>query len=156
MRDGAYLRAKAGRHATHRGGCGGVPRVVSQELCLNDNPMMVCSCCPCCGQRVESPCLEVVVIKYRLTKMEASILRTVWQGKGQAVRTGRIFDAMYKDDCDGGPCEAKMYEAFKVALSRLRSKLKGSGVGITNVGYRQGYCLILFGEHGIEAERHGS
>jgi hypothetical protein len=36
-----------------------------------------------------------------------------------------------------------MYLAFKVALCHLREKLAGSGIGIENVGYRQGYRLVL-------------
>ncbi len=55
----------------------------------------------------------------------------------------RVFDVMYEDDPDGGPGQAKMYRAFKVALCHLRKKLKGSGIGIENVGYRAGYRLIM-------------
>jgi hypothetical protein len=50
---------------------------------------------------------------------------------------------MYVDDPDGGPTPTKMYLAFKVALCHLREKLAGSGIGIENVGYRQGYRLVL-------------
>jgi hypothetical protein len=50
---------------------------------------------------------------------------------------------MYADDPDGGPSPSKMYAAFKVALSRLRAKIQGSGAGIENCGYGQGYRLVL-------------
>lgn len=99
--------------------------------------------CPCCKSPVYVPTLDLVIDHYRLTPTEANILRAVWRGKGHPVQTERIFDAMYADDPDGGPSPSKMYLAFKVALHHMREKLKGSGIGIENVGYRRGYRLIV-------------
>ncbi|OHV25111.1 helix-turn-helix domain-containing protein [Rhizobium sp. RMa-01] len=99
--------------------------------------------CPCCNQQVTAPSLEIVVDHYGITALEAKILSAVWRGKGHAIPTERIFDAMYIDDPDGGPSPAKMYASFKVALCHLREKLESSGIGIENVGYRRGYRLVM-------------
>lgn len=99
--------------------------------------------CPCCKQPVRVPSLEIVVDHYGITPLEARILGAVWRGKGMPVMTERIFDAMYSDDANGGPSPPRMYQAFKVALCHMRAKLKGSGVGIANSGYRRGYRLVL-------------
>ncbi|MFS8147971.1 hypothetical protein [Rhizobium sp. BR 249] len=102
--------------------------------------------CPCCKQPVAAPTLEIVVDRYDVTPLQARILGAVWRGKGMPVQTERIFDAMYVDDADGGPSPTRMYAAFKVALCHLRTRLEGSGIGIENVGYRQGYRLVMPGE----------
>ncbi|SDL06352.1 hypothetical protein SAMN05428953_12627 [Mesorhizobium muleiense] len=99
--------------------------------------------CPCCKQRVTVPTLDIVIDRYKVTPLEARILGAVWKGKGMPVMTERIFDAMYSDDPDGGPSPTRMYAAFKVALCHLRARLAGSGIAVENVGYRQGYRLIL-------------
>lgn len=99
--------------------------------------------CPCCGQAVHVPTLDMVIFTYRLTPLEGRILSAVWRGKGMPVQTERIFDSMYVDDPDGGPTPGKMYKAFKVGLCHIRQKLRGSGISIENVGYRRGYRLIL-------------
>ncbi|WP_245309701.1 hypothetical protein [Rhizobium sp. R339] len=102
--------------------------------------------CPCCKQPVTAPTLEIVVDRYGVTPLQARILGAVWRGKGMPVQTERIFDAMYVDDADGGPSPTRMYAAFKVALCHLRTRLEGSGIGIENVGYRQGYRLVMAGK----------
>ena len=99
--------------------------------------------CPCCQQAVTAPTLEIVIDRFGLTPLEARILAAIWKGRGMPVMTSRVFDLMYLDDPDGGPEENKMYSAFKVALCHLRKKLVGSGIGIANVGYRQGYRLVV-------------
>jgi len=99
--------------------------------------------CPCCGKEIGVPSFEVLVDYYDVPPMERKILSAVWRGKGMPVSTERIFDAMYADDPDGGPDPTKMYKALKVGLSRLNARLKGSGVSVENVGYRQGYRLKL-------------
>lgn len=99
--------------------------------------------CPCCKQPVRVPSLEIIVNHYKVTPLEARILGAVWKGRGMPVATERVFDAMYQDDPDGGPSPPRMYQAFKVALCHLRARLKGSGVGIRNVGYRRGYALVI-------------
>ena len=102
--------------------------------------------CPCCKQNVSVPSIDIVVDYYKVTPLEARILRAVWRGKGHPVQTERIFDAMYQDDPDGGPSPTRMYAAFKVALCHLRDRLRESGVSIENVGYRRGYRLVIEGK----------
>lgn len=101
--------------------------------------------CPCCRQPVDAPSLDIVISNYGVRPQEARVLRAIWQGKGMPVQTERVFDAMYEDDPDGGPSYAAMYSAFKCALSRLRARLEGSGIGIETVGYRRGYRLVMKG-----------
>lgn len=107
--------------------------------------------CPCCQQKVRAPTLDIVIDRYGVTPTEARILTAVWKGKGMPVSTERVFDAMYADDPDGGPSETAMYRAFKVALCRLRKRLRGAGIGIENCGYRQGYRLVLGREPSLRA-----
>ncbi|WP_237370181.1 hypothetical protein [Rhizobium sp. SL42] len=85
----------------------------------------------------------MVIDRFDLTPLEGKILAAIWKGRGMPVMTARVFDFMYADDPDGGPEENRAYLAFKVALCHLRKKLSGSGVGVENVGYRQGYRLVL-------------
>lgn len=99
--------------------------------------------CPTCKSHLPVPVPLAVAITHDLAPMERAILLAVWEGKGLPVQTSKIFDAMYADDPDGGPTPSEMYKAFKVSMSRLRGKLRGSGVGIDNVGYAQGYRLVL-------------
>ncbi|MGX1353345.1 hypothetical protein AB7M49_006966 [Bradyrhizobium elkanii] len=99
--------------------------------------------CPCCKQSVSVPAVDIVIEYYRVPRCEENVLRAVWAGKGRAVQTERIFDAMYADDPDGGPEPSAMYRAFKALLHNLRVRLAGSGITIENVGYRQGYRLSI-------------
>lgn len=103
------------------------------------------SVCPCCGQVVAAPTLEMVMEICGLGSIESLILEAVWRGKGRSVPTQRIFDAMYADDPDGGPSQTEMYKRFKFGLHRLRNKLAGTGVSVVNVGYQRGYKLIMEG-----------
>ncbi|NWJ26181.1 helix-turn-helix domain-containing protein [Rhizobium sp. RM] len=99
--------------------------------------------CPCCDAPVQTMSADIATQVYGITEQQSRILRAVWSGKGKPVQMERVFTEMYHDDPEGGPTQVKMYAAFKVALSHLRSKLKGSGISIVTVGYRQGYRLIL-------------
>ena len=101
--------------------------------------------CPCCGQRVEAPTLDMLLEVTQAGTIEGLILEAVWRGKGRSVPTQRIFDAMYADDPDGGPSQTEMYKRFKFGLHRLRKKLEGTGVAVVNVGYQRGYRLIMEG-----------
>ena len=89
------------------------------------------------------PTLDIVVDHYKVPTCEQRVLRAVWNGKGHPVQTERIFDAMYADDPDGGPSPDAMYRAFKALLHNVRVRLAGSGITIENVGYRQGYRLVI-------------
>lgn len=103
------------------------------------------SACPVCDQPVAAPTYDFLVLHLDIPPLQARILRAIWDGNGHPVMPTRIFDYMYSDEDGGGPSEAAMYSALKVALSRLRDRLKGSGVSVETVGYRQGY-RIKFGE----------
>lgn len=99
--------------------------------------------CPCCRRPVNVPALDIVIDHYKVPTCEQRVLRAVWNGKGHPVQTERIFDAMYADDPDGGPSPDAMYRAFKALLHNVRVRLAGSGITIENVGYRQGYRLVI-------------
>lgn len=99
--------------------------------------------CPCCGEPVRVPTVDVVVDIYKLPLTEAAILRAIWQGRGHPVMTDQAFDAMYADDPDGGPSPNRMYKDFKAGLASLRAALQGSGISIESAGYRQGYRLSI-------------
>jgi hypothetical protein len=99
--------------------------------------------CPCCRRKIEKPDFDVLVDYYKITPLQAAVLDAVWRGRGLPVPTERIFTVMYADDPDGGPSPNAMYRDFKVALHKLRKRLEGSGVTVENVGYRQGYRLVL-------------
>jgi hypothetical protein len=103
--------------------------------------------CPCCGEPVVAPTLEIICFTYDLSPFQTRILSAVWRGRGLPVSAERIFDVMYADDPDGGPELPKMYAAFKEGLHRLRGKLEGSGIGIVNSGYRKGYRLVMGRAH---------
>ncbi|MGO4834657.1 hypothetical protein AB4144_20600 [Rhizobiaceae sp. 2RAB30] len=90
--------------------------------------------------------LDIVIDHYGIAPSEESVLRAVWKGNGHPVSTERVFDAMYADDPDGGPALSSMYQALKARLYNLRCRLVGSGVDIENVGYGQGYRLVLAGK----------
>lgn len=101
--------------------------------------------CPCCGNPVFSPALEVLIDVFKISPDQATVLSAIWRGKGTAVSTARIFDAMYADDMNGGPSPERMYSALKLRLHKLRQKLVGSGVTIEAVGYRRGYKIVMKG-----------
>lgn len=101
--------------------------------------------CPCCGASVASPSLEVLVDVLAISKDQEAVLSAIWRGKGMAVSTQRIFDAMYADDPDGGPSPERMYNALKLRLHKLRGKLEGTGIRIEAVGYRRGYRIVMKG-----------
>lgn len=99
--------------------------------------------CPCCSNLVAEPTFDIVVDHYGISDFEARILGALWKAKGRPVATERIFDSMYVDDRSGASTYAKMYEALKFGLLRLRGRLAGSGVRVENVGYRQGFRLAI-------------
>lgn len=99
--------------------------------------------CPCCDQVVAAPSLDQLVADRNISGHDEAILRVVWCGDGMPVRTERIFDAMYADDPDGGPSPQQIYRDFKIALSRLRDRIEGSGVAIQNAGFRCGFRLTF-------------
>lgn len=99
--------------------------------------------CPCCNSPIAAPSVEIVADAYGIQPQGAKILKAIWAGRGMPVSTQRIFDAMYKDDPDGGPSENQMRAALKWSLHHMRAKLKGSGWTIITAGYNAGYRLAL-------------
>lgn len=99
--------------------------------------------CPCCGHQVEKLDVQMLIDVCGVSDYQAAILRAVWRGKGYPVPTERIFDAMYADDPNGGPSRSAMYNSFKIALCRLRKRIRDSGVWIVNVGYARGYAIRI-------------
>lgn len=97
--------------------------------------------CPCCGQTVFKPSVDMLIDHLGISGHQAAILAAVWHGKGFPVPTERILDRMYEDDPDGGPKEARQYSALKESMSRLRNRLKGSGVSIESAGPAGGWRL---------------
>lgn len=100
--------------------------------------------CPCCKQPVRVPTLEIVVDHCKLPPLQARILGAVWRGKGRPVQTGMIVAAMDR----GVDVKSHTYNDMKVELCRLRSRLREAGIAIKNVGYAQGYRLVLGENHG--------
>jgi hypothetical protein len=105
--------------------------------------------CPCCGQSVAGIPYHLLAMKYDLQPMEERVLKAVWDGGGRPVFAEKIFDEMYVDDPDGGPPVNRMYATMKECMSRIKSKMRGSGVTIENVGYRAGFRIVL-GRAGME------
>lgn len=99
--------------------------------------------CPCCRHQVEKLDVRMLVAVCGVSDSQTAILRAVWGGKGYPVSTERIFDAMYADDPDGGPSRSAMYNSFKIALCRLRKRIKGAGVYIEKDNHGRGYRLKL-------------
>lgn len=99
--------------------------------------------CPCCAHQIQAPTLEQVVYHYKIAPQAARILGAVWAGRGLPVSTQRIFDAMWADDINGGPPEARMYNNFKWSMNDLRNRLRGSGIGVESAGYNAGYKLVI-------------
>ncbi|QYA11710.1 helix-turn-helix domain-containing protein [Rhizobium sp. AB2/73] len=100
--------------------------------------------CSCCGSEVNNPSLLLVIDEIGLSKQEGRLLEVVWRANGNPVMPERALASMYADDPNGGPEPGrKGYLAFKVTLCHLRKKLRDYGVWIENIGYRQGYRLVL-------------
>lgn len=89
------------------------------------------------------PTLADLIADREISGHAAAVLEAVWRGKGMPVMSGIIFDAMYADDPDGGPSPTIMYRALRKACDGLSAQLKGCGVSVAEVGYRQGFRLVL-------------
>jgi len=99
--------------------------------------------CPCCGHQIQAPSFEQIVHHYKIAPQAARLLDAVWKGRGLPVSTQRICEAIWRDDPNGGPPEARMYRNFQWALHHLRECLEGSGVAVENAGYNLGYRLTM-------------
>ncbi|ESX70551.1 hypothetical protein X759_21725 [Mesorhizobium sp. LSHC420B00] len=99
--------------------------------------------CPCCNQSVSAPALGDLIAERRISGHAAALLEAVWRGKGMPVMSHVVFDALYADDPDGGPSPTVMYRALRKAFDGLSARLKDTGVSVVEVGYRQGFRLVL-------------
>jgi hypothetical protein len=115
------------------------PQFIANNIALTDLRID----CPCCGQSVAGIPYHLLAMKYDLQPMEERVLKAVWDGGGRPVFAEKIFDEMYVDDPDGGPPVNRMYATMKECMSRIKSKMRGSGVTIENVGYRAGFRIVL-------------
>lgn len=99
--------------------------------------------CPCCGQQPASPSLPVIIDTLSLSPSQACVLEMIWRGKGEAVQTERICEAMFRHNPNGMPEWEKAYIAFKITLCHLRKRISGTGIRILNVGYGRGYRIEI-------------
>lgn len=99
--------------------------------------------CPCCSQPVSAPSLDVLVMHFGISPFQERILDCLWKARGRPVSKGRILDAMYADDPDGGPSNEKATAAMKEAIFRMRDKLDGSGVSVEYDNFHKGYRLTI-------------
>lgn len=100
--------------------------------------------CPLCKSPVDVPRLDELLASRGITGHAAAILRAVWSARGNRIKASRIFDVMYEDDPDGGPCgSSTMYRDLWVGLDHLTTLLTGTGVGISYSGQSAGGLFKL-------------
>jgi DNA-binding response OmpR family regulator len=71
--------------------------------------------------------------RYRLTRREHQILALLNKQFGCVVPWDRLLDALYSDDEDGGPENAR--NVLAVCVCTLRRKMLGTGYQIVTVWY---------------------
>lgn len=92
--------------------------------------------CPCCGQKLVSA-YDQIAEDARLTPGQARLFLAVASGHGNAVSWDKIIDAIYWDDVEGGPLNAR--RVVRVTRVYANKKLARFGFAITKVfaiGYR--------------------
>lgn len=104
--------------------------------------------CPMCsGCRPALADLDLMLIDLMnergLSEDAQSVLEAVYDAGGKPITADRIFDRMFDHDPDGGPAFALAYKFLREALAELAIKLEGTGIGIENVGRRDGWALRL-------------
>lgn len=109
--------------------------------------------CPCCRQQVEAPALDDLVRGLLdrpegLSEGAEAVLRAIWNARGLPVAAGRLFDAMWADDLDGGRSDGTGYKQLARLLAELEAALAGSGVSVVSLARhrRHWYRLTLAGE----------
>ncbi|MES0042619.1 hypothetical protein [Mesorhizobium sp. M0091] len=91
-----------------------------------------------------APMLADLIGDRSIGGLDAAVLSAVWRGKGMAVATERLFDAMYADDPDGGPSPTRMYKYLRRSVTRLEGLLDGTGWAVVAAGRRHsGYRLTM-------------
>ena len=98
--------------------------------------------CPCCGRWLTPSDItrEALVVGCSIPEQQARVIAALW-GRKQPVRNRQILASMFGDVETYPTDPAAAYLALKVAMSRLRRALNGSGFGIINSGYAGGYLL---------------
>lgn len=93
--------------------------------------------CPCCGQLLQGE-VEKAVLSLRrpLSKGQERILMYLARYCGRWVYTDALIDAVYWDDPEGGPDNAR--NVMSVQVWWLRKKLSGTGLEIEGIGGRGG------------------
>lgn len=103
--------------------------------------------CPCCGAALGLPPLPVLL--HDLPASSTAVLETLWAARGLPVTAMALFDAIYADDLDGGPSQARMYRDLREAVTNLNDTLGRSGVIVLYDGRAKGWRLeILEGDAG--------
>lgn len=108
--------------------------------------------CPCCGRWLTPSDItrEALVVGCSIPEQQARVIAALW-GRKQPVRNRQILASMFGDVETYPTDPAAAYLALKVAMSRLRGALNGTGFGIINAGYAGGYLLQV-----REGENHAS
>lgn len=103
--------------------------------------------CPCCGRWLTPSEItrEALVVGCSIPEQQARVIAALW-GRKQPVRNRQILASMFGDMETYPTDPAAAYLALKVAMSRLRGALNGSGFGIVNAGYAGGYLLHVSAE----------
>lgn len=98
--------------------------------------------CPCCGRWLTPSEItrEALVVGCSIPEQQARVIAALW-GRKQPVRNRQILASMFGDVETYPTDPAAAYLALKVAMSRLRRALNGTGLGIINAGYAGGYLL---------------
>ena len=94
--------------------------------------------CPMCGGAVQTEgALETLVRRHGMTGKAEAVLRAMWASAGRTVTTLDLMDAIYADDLDGGPSQARMYQELRGAIEAVNFTLTGI-VRIVPIGNRAG------------------
>lgn len=96
--------------------------------------------CRCCGRQISCPTIEQVMAAHDLQPRERQVIRIIDGTYGRVASNEWLIKCMFADDPNPKDWTQK-YSALKVAISYARAKLKGSGLSIEPVGYRQGFML---------------
>ena len=83
------------------------------------------------------------VLLHDLPASSAAVLETVWAARGLPVTAMTLFDAIYADDPDGGPSQARMYRDLREAVANLNDTLERSGAIVLYDGRAKGWRLVI-------------
>lgn len=82
--------------------------------------------CPCCNQPINADRASMdALVELRLTSLELAVLQTLIDAYPRYVQRGRLIDAVWGDDIDGGPENAT--NILFIVSGRLRKKIEPYG-----------------------------